>query len=312
MKDKHISKLYLTNYIHKNNIHKNKSNIPLTSKNKKFNLFNINSNSQLIDNNIKLEKNISYSDNKSYNQIFNHFFSENKYKDNDKTLSIKINNKNKYIKNNLLNNKKSFINNFTNLLLIKLYKDKSYNNILTKRLNPYSHKEEQTLNLDLRKKISNNSVKNKKKYIIKYNNDKSINIDLSNKKYINIKRIKSKENKSDKNIILKRKNNNTERLTRYKSCIIKNNKNNYQFNEYDLKNKNFLKNYNLYYKNCKKYEKLKLILNKQNNINKKILEKLKKEQNMSNLYLKIGLVNLEGYNAKKKKKLNNNSYNLFL
>ena len=78
------------------------------------------------------------------------------------------------------------------------------------------------------------------------------------------------------------------------------------------KNKSFIKNYSLYSRINNKYEKIQKQLKIQNNINSKILNKLKLEQNMSDINLKLGLAKLEGYEKRRNKKINNNSYNIFL
>ena len=332
MKELYINKIHLNNF-KKYVLKKEQENNLLKFSKKQKNLKNkINIKTKVLsnnssENNIIDEKKINVNNNSR--NIFN---KEINPKYNFREYFIKLSKKNRTLihksetvqqnENNrsfLLSsfNKKHFnINNIINLSLSKLLHNKEYKKILEKRINPYFYKKENSsINLDLRKElIKNRIISNNKrfltpKYIIRKN------IELNNKKEIGSQNFFSCENLTniikDKNIDKKNNNfNKNNLLKRCKSSIDKIKKK--IFNKFEKKNKSFIKNYSLYSRINNKYEKIQKQLKIQNNINSKILNKLKLEQNMSDINLKLGLVKLEGYEKRRNKKINNNSYNIFL
>ena len=239
-----------------------------------------------------------------------------KYKENHKNNNSPIKNHNKSSFNILTSIKKSKfnINNIINTALFRILKNRTYKSFLIDRINPYYQKKEKSINLHLRKDINNISKTAKYKRVLssgyiyeKSNNDKCNKKEFGSSfscgnitKNINDKYMDKEKCKFNKFNLLKR----------CKSTVNRNKKK--IFNKYDKKNKTFLKNYTLVSRINNKYEKLKNYLSIQSYINLKILNKLKLEQNMSNTNLKLGLVKLEGYETRRNKKINNNSYNIFL
>lgn len=211
--------------------------------------------------------------------------------------------------------KKQFnINNLINISLSKLFLNNEYKNILKKRVNPYFHKKANcSINLDLRKDYMKNGAitpKNKRFLTPRYKIIK--NKESKGKNIVGIRNSFFCENLSkilnDKNI--EKENNKIYLFKKCKSPIDKIKKK--IFHKFEEKNKSFIKDYSLYTRINNKFEKFKKLLNKQNGINDKKLSKLKLEQNMSDTNIKLGLVKLEGYEYRRNKKINNNSYNIFL
>lgn len=210
------------------------------------------------------------------------------------------------------------VNSAINSTLYYMYKKKMYPKVLIKRINPYINKEKErlmNLKIDLRKKRNASTQINFGSGTVREmkhsrgDNDCKTKSLCTNRREIGVQSSFSCENLSK---TFTRKKKEKELNIKIKGLNENNNYNNKPFNKYDLINKEILKGFKFFSKINKRYEKFKKLLNMQNTIYSKILDKLKIEQNMSEINLKLSLVKLEGYNAKKYKRLNNNSYNLFL
>ena len=241
------------------------------------------------------------------------------------------------------------LNNLVNSFLYKMYLDNSYKKLLFHRLEPYMNKKEKKVNIqiDLRntrkgifyipiKNDNSRGKKNKKEIGIQnslssqnyFENDVNISNISENKnheesknfeivKILNKKKIYSKINYNKANKI----NNNKNRINVIRQYSSKKMEkppkiNNFKlsFNKYELINKKLAKNFLEYSKNNKnkRYSKIKRVISTEREKMGKILDKLRYDQNNDGDKLKLDLVKLGGYITRKNKKLNNNSYNLFL
>ena len=231
------------------------------------------------------------------------------------------------------------INNLVNTILYNLYMKKSYKKLLIEKLNPFLEKKQKETNIkiDLRntqKKgrfyipIKNRNLRGKnekreigiqisshfdddnkmdisyeEKYLENNKTDNKIKYKINNDKYYSSYN-KNKQNNQIKNYfpIKKEKNH---KINTCKSAFN---------NKYELINKKLVKNFLDFSFRSKypRYTKIKKLINNENKRVGKILNKLRYEQNNANEKLKLDLIKLDGYKAKKNKKNNNNSYNLFL
>ena len=215
---------------------------------------------------------------------------------------------------------------------------------------PKNEKEE-NLKLDLRNtqkkgrfyipiKNRNLRAKNEKREIGIQNSLSSQNEDDDNNNNINISNIIENRNKNEEKFFENNKveDKNRNKYNRNTSCNFfsydkKNKKNqirNYlpekkkkhhkinscksSFNKYELINKKLAKNFLDFSFRSKypRYTKIKKLIHNENQKVGKFLTKLRCEQNNISEKVKLDLAKLDGYIAKKNKKNNNNSYNLFL
>ena len=216
------------------------------------------------------------------------------------------------------------LNNLVNTILYNLYMKKSYKKLLIQKSNLFMPKneKEENLKLDLR-----NTQKKGRFYIpIKNRNLRAKN----EKREIGIQNSLSSQNDDNNNNINKKEEQNSCNFFSYDKKNKKNQIRNYlpekkkkhhkinscksSFNKYELINKKLAKNFLDFSFRSKypRYTKIKKLIHNENQKVGKILTKLRCEQNNISEKVKLDLAKLDGYIAKKNKKNNNNSYNLFL